>query len=197
VINGDLTVTATDIDDLAGMGSLQRVDGALSIEGSVASLTGLENLEAVGAFSINGTTVLLNLDALESLSGATSLSLQGNTTLADATLSLVGEMTALTLSSNAALEQLQLAGVTAITGSWQMQGNNVLTSIDVGSLASIGTWQVQGNALLSDLGNLDTLTSVDEMAFNGNASLSQCTIDALETRLMACTSCVGGNLACP
>lgn len=167
-ILGTVLITGTDITNLAVLNVITFIEGSLRVNAndSLLSLSGLENLNAIGNLEIANNKNLTSLNALSNLSTINSgITLTNN----DALSSLQGLENISNLEghvmifSNEALTSIDgLESLSNINGSIGISYNNVLTSINaLNNLSFVGGLvDISGNNVLASLDGLDNLTSI-------------------------------------
>ncbi|WP_159470169.1 T9SS type A sorting domain-containing protein [Dyadobacter sp. 3J3] len=157
VVNGDLTITGSDISSLLPLAGLKEVTGYMSIEDAeeLTALTGLESLEVVGdGLFIAGNDKLVSLAALAKLTSVTGY---------------------LSIRSNLLLTSLQgLHNITSVGGELEFVENSKLINLDgLAKLKTVGGYlAILRNGKLTDISGLVALTTVNgEIAINGNNEL--------------------------
>ncbi|HFA51115.1 MAG TPA: hypothetical protein ENJ95_19045, partial [Bacteroidetes bacterium] len=161
-ISGSLTINGTDIVDLSPLLSLTQITGELSIGGcpSLASLTGLDNLQSVSGISVFSNQNLTSLAAL------------GNV--------VSNNVFPLLIFNNSQLTSL--TGLEGITGasSFNVANNNSLLSLEgLQNLERVNfNASIKNNPLLIDLDELSSLTYVQhELRISDNLQLQN--VDSL------------------
>jgi hypothetical protein len=193
-LNGDVTITSTDINNLNGLLGITTVEGDLSISNndSLTSLTGLDSLISVGADFYLGVN-----DSLTDLSGLYSLAYVGNTfwivnhpsltsLMGLSGLHSVGKH--FIISGDEALNDLDgLAGLHYVGGTLEIGGpylgNPSLTSLTgLSHLICIkGNLRVHYNNSLTSLSGLDAIDadSLSGVFIDNNMNLSDCAVRSI------------------
>ncbi len=166
VIEANIQFFGTDITSLGGLSDLQRVDGAVTLrEVALTQLDGLQNLEQAESLTIQDAENLERVE-LPSLAAVKSLSVYSNPNL-----------DALVLPSLAEVERVRIIG------------NAALTDLDFTSLTELIELRLAGSVALSSLAGFESLTAATLLYVQGNTSLPQCEVDAFAARLGGCASC--------
>ena len=189
-IEGDVTISGTDITNLNGLSVLTSIGGDLNIVSNpfLISLTGLEKV-----ISIVGWLYIVNNSSLTSLTGLDSLtSIGGNldivNTIALTSLTGLEKLTSigggLEISDNNALTSLAgLDNLTSIGGNLYIFYNYALTSLTgLKKVNTIGIGIViQGNSILTSLTGLDNIAaaSITGLYILENYSLSTCAVKSV------------------
>ncbi|MFC2083753.1 T9SS type A sorting domain-containing protein [Bacteroidota bacterium] len=168
---GDLTLTTqAEVDDF----NYERVNGTLTINGSITNLNGLSELVYVSGFFYIENTALTNLDGLSNLTFAHHFFIVNNAALInlDGLTSLTTIGTTLTIRWNSALTNLD--GLSNLTNVLDLviDGSPVLTNIDgLSSLTAIRSLFITSTAVT----NLDVLSnhsSFNRIYIGGNPNLT-------------------------
>jgi hypothetical protein len=184
-LEGNVTISGSDITNLNGLNVLTSIGGSLSIgiNAALTNLTGLDNLTSIGGdlsiYSNETLTSLTGLEGLTSIGGG--LDISGSVALTSLTgldnLTSIGG--GLNIGSNGALIDLMgLEGLTSIGGSLYIGWNAAtLTSLTgLNNLTSIGDYlTIDGNASLTNLSGLEGLTSVGGDVYISGYSLTNLT----------------------
>jgi hypothetical protein len=202
-VGGSLLVQQNaGLADLAGLESLEQLGSDAGVNALViADNQALVELGALGGVSqmrvsivITENTSLAGLTGIDALRATSSIVLANNASLAViAGLTALQDCETLTVVGNATLISFELpalegAGVIGITG------NQALASLSLPSLANVSdTLTVSNNPALTSLGSLEALQTVGSLAITGNSMLPQCSVDALDQRLQACSGNCTGN----
>jgi Receptor L domain len=127
-VEGDLTVSSRDLDDLTALSHLRRVTGTLRISDSpeLDDLSGLENLSSVGALELSDNVGLTSLSGLEGLSFAGRVVLHHNGIYNAAGLSALHEVGDLVVTENRRLNSLNGLQGLKRAGSVDIRKNPVL-----------------------------------------------------------------------
>jgi|GEM_PF-3623478 len=163
-VDGDLTVSGSDILDLSNLSALTTINGSLILEnnGSLTSLVGLENLA-----SIDESLLIIDNDALTGLVG-----LEGLT-------SVDGDIR---ITENLYLQDLiGLEGLTSIGGDLYLEKNVNLKNLEgLDNLIVVGANLILiKNYDLTNISALENLISVGEdLVIDGNNDLTS--LDGLE-----------------
>jgi Receptor L domain len=138
LVQGDLTVSASDLTDLASLSQLRHVTGTLRISESsgLDDLSALESLGSVGALEIHHDTDLDDLAGLQGLHEAGRVEVTDNPELR-------------TLNG--------LQGLSA-TGRLVLRNNALFTATGLGGLREVGELVVVNNRQLNSLSGLRALT---------------------------------------
>jgi Receptor L domain len=151
LVQGDLTVSANDLTDLAPLSQLRHVTGTLRISESsgLDDLSGLENLASVGALEIHHDTDLDDLDGLQGLHEARRVEVTDNPELR-------------TLNG--------LQGLSA-TGRLVLRNNALFAASGLGGLREVGDLVVVNNRQLNSLSGLRALTRARSINLASNPVL--------------------------
>lgn len=144
MINGNLTISGVDINDLQELSVLTSISGSLTLSNNtiLSSLNGLEGLTYVGGVGVFSNPQLSDLDGLAGLSGAYAIS------------------GALNIQNNTSLSSLGgLSGVTSIGGSVFLFGNpGLIDFTGLNAVTSIGgALSIFNNVNLHDLDGLESV----------------------------------------
>lgn len=173
-LEGDVTISGTDITNLNGLSVLNSIGGDLRINDNDAlpNLTGLDNLSLIGGElkiqANDAMTSLTGLDNLTSIGGV--LAILWNNTLT--TLTALENLTSIgglaIWNSNALTSLTGLEGLTSIGGRFYFVGNNAITNlVGLDNVTSIG-----GKLFIHSNDTLTNLTGLDNLSFiNGNLEL--------------------------
>ncbi len=150
-----------------------------SLSGDIVDLSGLDQLNSVGALEIIGNFKLSNLDGLSSLSSiSTRLILQNNSELSniDGLSSLASTGQEMWILNNHNLPNLDgLSSISSIGNSLAIENNSSLTNIDgLAGLNTVGYYvEIYNNSSLLNVDGLLGLNSIGgELAILRNNSLS-------------------------
>ena len=178
-ITGYLSIGGNEITDLAPLGHLAQVDGALDVRsaGALTSLHGLEALTSVGGeLGILGNPVLTQLDAFSALQTVGGSFLVGGNAITEwlgpSTLVSVG---ALDIEGETKLQHVGgFSALTQIKGNFSIQDDRVLSTIDgMASLTSIsGTMTFAGDDALVGVSGFDNVNSLGGLAVASNGALT-------------------------
>jgi hypothetical protein len=142
---------------------------------------------------VGDNALLPNIIGIEELVSASSITVVNNPSMTElGGLEKLESCDGLTVANNAVLERLGfplLETAQAIT----ITTHPLLESISLPALETAGSLTIAQNDVLTDVGSLESLTSLESLVFAANASFPQCEVDALDARLMACTSCAGND----
>lgn len=168
-IEGDVTISGSDITNLNGLSILTSIGGYLSIaqNDNLTSLTGLSGLTAIGSLVISsnaGLTSLIGLEGLTFIGGNLAIynnDVMTNLTGLDNLISIGGK---LEIGANDVLPSLTgLDTLTSIGASVDIYLNDTLINLTgLESLSSIG-----GDLGLSDNKTLFSLAAFDGLTFVG------------------------------
>lgn len=152
IVQGDLTISAADLEDLTALSNLHQVTGTLRISDSPAldDLDGLQNLSSVGALEIHHDTDLDDLAGLENLHTAERIEVTENPELA----TLAG------LQGFTAIERLVVRG-----------NGHLFNANGLGELRAVGTLVVSDNRRLNSLTGLRSLESARSLEIRNNPAL--------------------------
>jgi hypothetical protein len=193
-LNGEVTITSTDINNLNGLLGITTVEGDFSISNndSLTALTGLDSLISVGADFYLGVN-----DSLTDLAGLNSLAYVGNTfwIVNHPSLSSLTGLSGLhsvgkhfIISGDVVLNDLDgLAGLHYVGGTLEIGGpylgNPSLTSLT--GLAHLicvkGNLRVHYNNSLTSLAGLDAIDadSLSGVFIDNNMNLSDCAVQSI------------------
>lgn len=152
-VQGDLTVSAPDVEDLSALSQLHVVTGTLTVTSNpeLDDLEGLEGLSVVGGLEISNNPGLTDLTGLDGLIDAKRVVISGNGIYTARGLGHLRQVDHLILENNHKLNSL--AGLSSLT-------NARLVTIE-------------GNPLLCASGMLPALHSVgDAMRLRANRAIS-------------------------
>ncbi|SDG66846.1 Por secretion system C-terminal sorting domain-containing protein [Dyadobacter soli] len=178
-INGDITISGTDITDLSPLQNIETISGKLTIQNNPAlsSLSGLKNLTTAQHLLIYTNNLLNDLSGLERLKfvgGSTHIrynaglaDLKGLDSLTNASTFYITNNDSLT--SLAGLGRLEtVSDILAISANKSLVTLNGLTSLNSVSRINIGE-----NDALTNLSGLEQLTSVSyQMNIMSNKKLT-------------------------
>ena len=190
-VNGTLTITGSDINNLNGLSELTKCQNLLIVNNPVlTSVIGLANLgEVEHTLSITNNTSLTNLTGFSSLTTVGTTSADGLTIGANANLTNVDGLFSLTfaaklvISGNPKLANLNgLSALTEVEHFFFIINNPLLTSISgLSHLTSIssgaGNLTIDNNDALTNLNGLSGLTYAAGLVIKNNATLAN--LDAL------------------
>jgi hypothetical protein len=186
IVQGDLTVTAGDLTDLAALSQLRHVTGTLRISDSPAldDLSGLENLSRVGALEIQRDAELDDLAGLEALHSAGRVEVTDNAELRTLDglqgLSATGRLLLRNngLYSARGLSELREVGELVVLDNREL---NSLTSL--GSLRRARSVEIRNNPVLCGAGLLTRLERVEApLVLQANRGISHGEAQALLER---------------
>lgn len=208
VIEGDATIEGNNIYNLDGLSVLTDCNGELSIEfcDSLTNLSGLENINSLGALSIvfnskitdltglNGLTsissgslfIYVNT-SLTTLSGLNNLSsiengmeINSNPALLDINgLEQVTSIKSVNIDFNSSLSNLQgLENLSTVEKDFLLHGNNGISDLTgLNNLSTIGGMlSIRENGALTSLSGLNNLDSTAHLYITDNTSLTTCNI---------------------
>jgi Receptor L domain len=150
-VTGDLRVSAPDLTDLSALAQLRSVAGKLEISGNsqLHDLSGLEQLEQVGALSIHDNADLDDLSGLQNLHTAASV----------------------LISNNGELGTLRgLEGLTRVER-LVIDHNGLYQTLGLSNLAELGDLVVEHNAKLNSLRGLQSLSRARSVRIRNNPRL--------------------------
>jgi hypothetical protein len=211
VIEGDVLIEGNNIYNLNGLNVLTACNGELKIESdnSLTSLSGLENINSLGALNIvlnspitdlTGLQGLTNISpgslfihdniSLTTLSGLNNLSLiEGGVEISNnsALINIDGlESLSFTkrinINYNSSLSNLQgLENLTSVEEDFLLHDNNAIVDLTgLGNLTTIGVkLSINNNSALTSLSGLNSLDSVTHLYINDNISLTTCNIGSI------------------
>lgn len=163
-VNGDLRISAPELTDLSQLAQLRGVSGKLEISGnsSLDDLSGLEQLEQVGALSIHDNADLDDLAGLSKLRAAASVVISNNGELSTLRgLEGLTRVERLVIDHNGLYQTLGLSNLTEV-GDLVVAGNAKLNSLrGLRSLTHARSVEIRNNPRLCALGMLPALARVD------------------------------------
>lgn len=186
LLNGNLTISGADIQNLTPLSVLQGVSGVLSISTNttLTSLNGLNNLTSIGGLNISNNPLLTNLTALSNVQGdgLTTVNISQN----DALTSLNGLQGItgtdfLYVGNKNLLNLTGLNGLTHVDGAVQLMSNKKLVSLSgLSNLAQVsGDFLLLNAVKLTNLDGLQSLTTVGS-SFNIQFDSSLVSLSGLE-----------------
>ena len=190
-IEGTVQIDGSDIINLNGLNSINRIGGSLYIRycNNLVTLHGLHTLTFVGGsfVSILENNSLVNLEGLNNLSKISGiLSLFQNNSMTNLigleSLTRIGEdFNIQNMSSLTSITGLSL--LDSIGGNLYILYNNSLINLyELNTLSVIqGKITIQGNDVLTDIIGLDGINSASISSLNifSNSSLSTCAIESI------------------
>ncbi|HEX6276949.1 MAG TPA: hypothetical protein VFZ53_28105 [Polyangiaceae bacterium] len=200
-IGGSLLVRGNGLVNLGGLESLRRIGSdpandavVFTNNPTLTNVTALSGVTSVVAsLSVSNNSELTSLEGLDGLVETSSVTIAGNALLAALDgLTELEQAMAITIASNAAIAEVSLPGLLG-AGSLSITSNPALETVALPLLASAENLTIAGNAELTSVGTLSELTDVGLLVIAGNVKLPQCSVDALDARLMACDMSCGGN----
>lgn len=175
-VNGDLRVSAPDLQDLSALAGLRSVSGTLEIDGNsgLDDLSGLERLEQVGSLSIHDNAELDDLSGLQRLRGASEVVIRGNAELASLRgLEGLTRVETLVIERNGLYQATGLSNLTTV-GTLVVADNAKLNSLGLRSLSHARSVEIRNNPRLCARGLLPALARVEhEVSLSANRGLSQ------------------------
>ncbi len=169
-IDGNVTISGSDITSLSGLSNLTFIGGALTIQDNplLATLTGLNNLQEVGnRIIINNNAQLSDLNGLNNLmSVSQSLIISNNTNLSGITaLSNLNEVGSDLVIENNKLSNLNgLQGITTVGSSVVIK--NSIGLVNLQGLNNLHT--IVRNLQISNNSHLLTLAGLNNLTFIGS-----------------------------
>jgi hypothetical protein len=170
-IEGGVTISGNDINNLSGLSVLTSIAGGLEIVNNytLTSLNGLEGITALHYLLIANNPDLTDLSGFDNLSSTE---------------------VALGIWMNASLTSLNgLENLTSIGGFMEVAMNNTLTNLDgIGNIISIGGYlYIYFNTSLISISGLENIdaASIDSLSVMFNPLLSVCNVESICNYLAA------------
>ena len=186
-VSGNLRISGTDITNLNGLSSLEKITGDFWIANisNLETLDGLSALDSIsGSLYIVDNLALKNINGLSALKNVGSLNVVGNSSLTnlDGISSLTGIRNGgLYISDNAKLVDISgPSSLHEINGGLTVMTNNDLTSVGgFDNLVTLHGITISGNPKLGDIGGFNSLAAIKsendfpgDLVIEGNNSLS-------------------------
>jgi hypothetical protein len=170
LINGNLTITGTGIENLDGLNNLEGIEGNLTIKTDTFLITRLKTISGLNHLAyITGNLTIWGQDSLPNLTGLENL------------VTIGGDLDFYTntgLHDLSGIENLShIGGDLGIVNGYSL---NSITALD--NLSSIGgSLDVSGNVLLTTLAGLDHISAgtINKLVITSNPSLSYCHIQSI------------------
>jgi hypothetical protein len=178
-VNGDITISGSDITDLAPLQNIEVINGKLTIQNNPAltNLSGLKNLTSAQHLLIytnNLLTDLAGLEKLKSVFGATHIRYNPNLVNLKGLDSLAYASTFYITNNDLLTSMSGLGSLETVTDILSVGSNKSLASfIGLNNLTSVSRINISGNDTLTDLSGLESLTSVGyQMHVSSNRNLT-------------------------
>jgi len=182
-VNGDVQISGSDIESLAGLQNLHTINGSLKIWNNdlLINLQGLENLQHVGdSLWIRINPSLITMNGLQNLQSVHSIRIEYNQRLAsifntswDINAELEGT---LYIAFNKALDFVPLNTFTSI-GERLILRDCPCTNVSASSLMTIGGGLlIRGTTNLSNIDNFSNINTLDFLHLYDNDALSDCCV---------------------
>ncbi len=162
-VDGDVTISAPDLERLSGLERLERVDGRLAIQANpeLASLDGLEGLASVRTLVVAGNPALRDITALRGVATLGSAALVDNPQLESLSgIDHVHYLGGLVVSGDGIRTLHGLGGIHAVGDLVITSNPRLVTTRGIGALSSARHIDIESNPVLGDLAGLANLDLV-------------------------------------
>lgn len=156
-VDGDVTISAPELERLSGLGRLERVDGRFAIQANpkLASLDGLDGLASARTLVVAGNPALRDVAALHGLVAIGSVTLVDNPRLESLSgLDHVHYLGGLVLTGDGMRTLRGLGGIHAVGDLVITANPHLVSTRGMGALSSAGRIDIEANPMLGDLAGL-------------------------------------------